>query len=246
MTETQNNSKKCFVICPIGEPDTAIRTRSDRVLKYIIKPIVEEFGYTTIRADQMPEPGVVTSQIIQHLIDADLVIADLTDGNPNVYYELAVRHLFRKPTVQIIHVNQRPSFDVTPQRTISFDYQDLESVDECKERLKETIRTVEKDPSHVDSPISQAIDTRGLLNSNNPGGNTIVRIFDMLEDIGQRLDRVESSVTPVFSSGKLPRKPPWTTTTLNLPATEEQLRDFEIWLKEFQSKRRHIDDLENK
>jgi len=50
-----------------------------------------------IRADKISEPGIITTQIIGHIVDAELVIADLTDKNPNVFYELAIRHAIRNP-----------------------------------------------------------------------------------------------------------------------------------------------------
>ena len=83
------NSKICFVISPIGEPSSSTRRKSDQVLRHIIRPAVEP-AYRAVRADEIAEPGLITSQIMQHVIEDDLVISDLTDLNPNVLYELAV------------------------------------------------------------------------------------------------------------------------------------------------------------
>ncbi len=186
--------KNCFVICPIGEPDSDIRSRSDKVLKHIIKLVVEELGYHAIRADEISEPGIITSQVIEHLINDELVIADLTDGNPNVYYELAVRHLLRKPTVHIIQNGQKPFFDVSAQRTIPYDIKDLDIVEDCKKNLKKQIQVVEKDPSKIDSPISQAIDTHGLFQSDKPIETNIARIIEMLQDIKISINNVTTSL----------------------------------------------------
>lgn len=96
-------SKKCFVIAPIGDLNTETRRRSDQILEHIIKPAVKECGYEDpIRADKISDPGIITSQVIQSIIDSDLVIADLTGSNPNVFYELAIRHAIKKAVVQII------------------------------------------------------------------------------------------------------------------------------------------------
>jgi hypothetical protein len=61
----------------------------------IVAPAAEACGYDTIRADQIAKPGIITSQVIQHLLDDPLVVADLTGWNPNVFYELAIRHAIR-------------------------------------------------------------------------------------------------------------------------------------------------------
>lgn len=188
--------KKCFVICPISEEGTEIRRRSDQVLNHIIKPVAKECGYETVRADQISEPGIITSQVIQHLLHDDLVIADLTARNPNVYYELAVRHAVRKAVVQIIHYDEPIPFDVAPTRTIKFDYQNLDSVAYCKEQLSKQIRTVERDPSKVDSPVSVAVDLQALSRSDNPLEKMNAEIITTLEDIKSMIVRLINESRP--------------------------------------------------
>jgi len=188
----KKTKKKCFVIMPIGEEGSEIRDRSDKVLEHIIKPTVEECGYEAIRADEISEPGIITSQIIQHLIDDDLVIADLTGRNPNVYYELAVRHVVKKPIVQIIQAGETIPFDVSGTRTIHVDHRDLDSVARCKQELVKQIRSVEKDPSKVDTPISVAIDLEFLRKSENPLEKSSAEIISMLQDIRSMISYIES------------------------------------------------------
>ena len=73
---SDENQKTCFVIAPIGIEGTEIRTRSDQLLEYVITPATENHGYNVVRADHINEPGVITNQIIQHIINDDLVIAE--------------------------------------------------------------------------------------------------------------------------------------------------------------------------
>ena len=72
------------------------RKATEKALK-VIDEVAEKKKYEVIRSDQISEPGDITSQIIQHLFDDEIVVADLTDHNPNVFYELAVRHMLGKP-----------------------------------------------------------------------------------------------------------------------------------------------------
>ncbi len=187
-----NTKKKCFVIAPIGEEGTEIRARSDKVLEHIIKPPVEGCGYECTRADEISEPGIITSQIIQHLVDDHLVIADLTGRNPNVYYELAVRHVVKKPIVQIIQAEETIPFDVAGTRTIHVDYRDLDSVSNCKQELAKQIRSVEKDPTRVDTPVSVAIDLESLRKSENPLEKSSAEIISMLQDIRSMVSDIEN------------------------------------------------------
>ncbi len=65
------------------------------MLQGIIKPALENdpFNYDVQRADEISEPGLITDQIIGAIIEADLVVADLTGANPNAFHELAIRHM---------------------------------------------------------------------------------------------------------------------------------------------------------
>lgn len=125
-------SKTCFVVSEIGEESTETRIRADQVLKHIIEPIANECGYRdVVRADDIARPGMITPDIIGHLYDDPLRVADVTGRNPNVYYEVAVRQAVRRPLVMLIKSGERLPFDVADSRTIQFDHHDLDSVARC-------------------------------------------------------------------------------------------------------------------
>ena len=118
--------KLCFVIAPIGEPDSDTRKRSDQVLKHVIEPPCQERGYNVVRADKTSQPGLITTQVIDKLLKAELVVADLTEHNPNVFYELAVRHAAQKPIIHLIEDGESIPFDVADFRTIRVNHHDLD------------------------------------------------------------------------------------------------------------------------
>jgi hypothetical protein len=116
----------CFVIGPIGDKDAEADSPERRnyedavqVLEEVIEPACAGFGIPVIRADRINRPGEITEQIYRHLRDAHLVIADLTGANPNVMYELGLRHTTGKLTIQIGEREKLP-FDVNVIRTILF------------------------------------------------------------------------------------------------------------------------------
>jgi hypothetical protein len=174
------DEKLCFVIAPIGEPGSLIRKHSDQVFKHIIEPAARLLGYVATRAHEIPEPGTITSQVIQRLLDSPLVIADLTTRNPNVFYELAIRHACRKPLVQLIDVNEPIPFDVATARTIKFTLADPDSVASARDELAQHIKAVEKDPSLVDNPISTAIDLGALRSSGKSSDAQLAAILETL------------------------------------------------------------------
>ena len=125
----------CFVIGPIGDTGSETRKRSDKVLKHVFEAALSE-EYKITRADKISAPGMITSQILQALQDSDLVIADLTEHNPNVFYELAVRHAVEKPVIHVSDPAWKMPFDVAGFRTIVFDYTDLDDVAIAIEELQ--------------------------------------------------------------------------------------------------------------
>ena len=175
--------KICFVIAPIGEAGSDIRKRSDQILRHVIEPVAAETGYQAVRADRISEPGLITTQVIKHIMDAPLVIADLTGHNPNVFYELAIRHAVGKPLVQIIRKGESIPFDVAGMRTIAVDHQDLDSVAEAKVEIVKQVRAVEADPSLIHSPISTSINLENLRTSERPLERFMADIASSVADL---------------------------------------------------------------
>ena len=202
MAEQQNESvPTCFVICPIGEEDSPVRRRADQVLKYIIEPVVERFGFAVQRADRLPRAGMITNQVIQAVADSELVIADLTDRNPNVFYELAIRHGLQKPLVQIIDVGQQLPFDVAGMRTIFFDVRDLDSVNAATAALGEAVRELIDDPRPVDKPVSVARDMKEVWASKNPDANILADLVSAMGELRGEVGRLRSATQPTLLTG---------------------------------------------
>ncbi len=187
--------KQCFVIAPIGEPDSDTRKRSDQVLRHIIRPAVEQCGYNAVRADEIDKPGVITSQVIQHVVNDPLVVADLTETNPNVFYELAIRHAIRKPLVQIIKKGERIPFDVAGLRTVIFDHRDLDSVESAKNEIIDQIRSLEEDKQEIETPISISLDLQILRQSDKPEERSLADLVAAVSNLSVNLSKLEEKVT---------------------------------------------------
>ena len=195
--------KKCFVIAPIGDEDSETRKRSDQVLKHVITPPLQECGYSAMRADHISEPGMITSQVIQHIVEDDLVVADLTERNPNVFYELAIRHAIREPLVQLIRRGDQMPFDVANTRTIQVDHRDLDSVDAAKKAITKQVRALETDPSPLETPISSSLALNVLQKSTNPEERSLGDVLSSISELRssvvsleKRLESPEGLLSP--------------------------------------------------
>jgi len=160
--------KICFVIAPIGEEDSDIRKRSDRMFNYVIEPAAKECRYKAVRADKISKPGIITNQVIQEVIGASMVVADLTGRNANAYYELAIRHMVKQPLVQMIAKGETIPFDIAATRVLFYDEPDLETVQKTKAELVEHIRSAESGAGKADNPISVSVDLQALQASTDP------------------------------------------------------------------------------
>jgi hypothetical protein len=193
--------KECFVIAPIGEAESDTRKRSDQILKHVITPALKECGYKATRADQISEPGMITSQVIQRIVDDPLVVADLTERNPNVFYELAIRHAIRKPLVQIIKKGEQIPFDVAGTRTIHVDHHDLDSVEQAKTEIIAQVKALEKNPANLETPISVSLDLQLLRQSDNPEQRSLADVLSVITELRstvlgleKRLDNPEALI----------------------------------------------------
>ncbi len=188
--------KICFVIAPIGDEESETRKRSDLILKHVIKPATAECGYNAIRADEISEPGIITSQVIQHIVDDPLVIADLSERNPNVFYELALRHALKKPLVQIMKKGETIPFDVAGMRTILIDHHDLDSVEEAKKEIVAQIESIEnKAPEEIETPISVSLDLQMLRQSDKSEERTLADILSAVSELRSGIDALEKRIS---------------------------------------------------
>jgi hypothetical protein len=178
----------CFVISPIGEPDSDVRRRSDQVLKHIIKPAAKEAGLNALRSDQIAVPGMINTQVIRHIIEDKMVVADLTDHNANVFYELALRHAFRKPVVQLILSDQKIPFDVQGTRTVQYDLT-LDGVAKAQEQVSKQIMAALSKEFEVESPVTITAQLDQLTRSTTPENQLV------LKAISDQIERLNNSVS---------------------------------------------------
>jgi hypothetical protein len=149
----------CFYITPIGDEATEFRQHSDLFMGSLVEPALAEFNIKLVRADQISEPGLITAQVIEHIVRARLVIADLSFHNPNVFYELALRHAVKKPIVQLIRTADRVPFDLQPFRTIPIDttsiYTLVPRLETYRAEISSQIRiALDSDPGDAENPLT--------------------------------------------------------------------------------------------
>jgi hypothetical protein len=155
-----SGKKKCFVVMGFGQKTDYATSRTldlDKTYRIIIKRAVEEAGLECVRADDVIHSGVIDQPMYELLLDADLVIADLSTSNPNAIYELGVRHALRPYTTIVIAEKQfKFPFDLHSLLIRPYEHLgkgiDAEEAEKVREELKAAISTLMDTPK-TDSPV---------------------------------------------------------------------------------------------
>jgi len=115
--------KKIAFICPLSKPGTEIRNRTDSIHGDILKDIADDLNYELQRADLLSGTNLM-KDIVRMLYNADIVIADLSDLNVNVFYELGLYHAIKGKFVTIMQEKDSDQipFDVKYFRVHTYDY----------------------------------------------------------------------------------------------------------------------------
>ena len=191
------SANTCFVVGPVDGAGTEIREHADRLFRHVIEPAANEAGLTNVvRADQISSSGVITNEILNLLIEADAVVADLSYHNANALYELAYRHMVRRPFAHLIRTGESLPFDVGSSRAIIFDPTDWDSAVQAQEQLTETLKVeLAKSADEIETPFSVALDLRSLLALDAPDEQPLAEIARAIQRLDQRVSRLSRDVT---------------------------------------------------
>jgi hypothetical protein len=118
----------------------------------LIKPAVEKLVYTCTRSSA--QPGNIMKAIVKELVNSDVVLAVLTEYNPNVWYELGTRHSLKHGTIMMLEKGQEIPFDLIHYGVIFYDDDDT-GIPKFQENLRNAIHKIESDGP--DSPVQDFV-----------------------------------------------------------------------------------------
>ena len=169
---------RAFVVAPFGVKEVAaagegvpsVSVNFDELYEQLLRPAIERAGCEAFRADEEPGAGDIRTDMFFELVTADAVIADISILNPNVFYELGVRHGITPRGVFMVHAGwSRRPFDVAPDRTFSYDGKLFEPSTDRYDNWHERVRTeadrlaerlqhaLEVDGQGIGSPVYAAL-----------------------------------------------------------------------------------------
>lgn len=155
-----SSQKICFVIMGFGKKTDFSTGRTfdlDKTYKNIIQPAVEASGFQCVRADEIQDSGLIDKSMYALLMQAELVVADISTYNPNAIYELGIRHAV-KPFSTIILKEEGGKIPFDLDHTRIFQYKHLgedigaDEAARCQAALADKIEQVTS-KSLIDSPL---------------------------------------------------------------------------------------------
>src|SRR5262249_50184953 len=155
---------------------------ADGLIRVVIRPVLADMGFKVEAGHEIPNPGSINIQVIERLLSCDLVVANLTELNPNVMYELAVRHAKRLPVVTVADVLTKLPFDIVDERTI-FYTNDIHGVFDMTDKFRNAVLAAmeEKEP---DNPVYRAATSQVM--------REVAGTDNVLKYVIERIDRFES------------------------------------------------------
>ena len=200
-TQERNGAfmKKCFVVSPIGDAGTDIRKNADQLYQHIIKPVCEKCGFISQRVDEFNTSESITQEILDALNDYELVIADLTGHNPNVFFEIGYRTKSQKPIIHLKRKDEIIPFDVSAIRTFEYDLTDLDMVTATKDRLEQVIKNFKYDEIKESKKSSNNFENNMIVASLN---DIQYKIDVLTEEIKKKENETIKTVIETFNAQK--------------------------------------------
>lgn len=183
--EIKDGPIKVFVVSPIGSTGTEPHRKAQYALEYLIRRALPMPKWEVHRADEGASPGSISHHVIDNIAKADLIVVDLTDHNPNVFYELAIAHGWKKPVVHIIEDGQKIPFDVIDQRTIPYDLTDLKSVSDAVDAITKAAEWAIAHNDELVTPMKQyEMFSVSTSNGNDPATVQTLQFEELIRRIG--------------------------------------------------------------
>lgn len=195
--EPNQKTKLCFIVTPIGPDNSEIRRSTDGLLRAVLEPVLKDKGYKVEVAHEIDTPGSITDQVINRILESELVVANLTGLNPNVMYELAIRHCAALPVIVVAEKGTNLPFDIVAERTVFYS-NDMHGVVDLIANLKRVVTGIEGKDVGVDNPVYRAHHSKVIKDDlmSKESGDAIIAKF-----IIDKLDGFESLIKEYSTRG---------------------------------------------
>lgn len=199
--DNQYAGKKCFAIMPFGQkkekrPDgTEAEIDFDYVYHELIEKAVESLGIDCDRCDEIIDTGSIHSKMFCGIFEADVAVVDVSFMNPNVYYELGVRHALNKHTTLVIrkNSNQPPPFNISGLNVLGYDIDDTQKLEASRQKIREYVKNGMEKQS-VDSLVHEYLDGLKVERKSKKLGKKMSRLYQIANVPGREIGIITGDI----------------------------------------------------
>lgn len=199
---TDKERKDCFIVMPIADMEGYEAGHFKRVYQNIIAPSCKEAGFHPVRADDVGRTNLIHVDILGRLLEAEMVICDLSGHNPNVLFELGIRQAFDKPTVLIQEKGTPSIFDISTLRYTDYPRaMRYDSVLEVQQRLVDNLKETyahRNDDNNVNS-IIRLLSLSKPAEIKNTSDPQSAQLSVLISEVRSLKESVLSNKKPAFS-----------------------------------------------
>lgn len=197
---------KCFVIMPFSE------TTKEHTEEYwtkhfedFLKPVIEETKNVEVSRSEALR-GDLLNQIIYNLVTADIIVADLTDSNPNVFWELGIRHSYENGTITIMDDGYRLPFDLSKIGTLKYYPKNHLKNEGFKAHLKKAVLDCINFPDKIDSYVLEMMSGRGSIYEIINEQENKRRIEGLLAELSYNKDIIDSIYADIKNNADIRKR----------------------------------------
>lgn len=221
----------------------------DDIYEYLIKGSLSDAGFNVVRADDIRNQRNILADVVQAIADSDLIVADLSTANPNVYYELGLAHAFRKPVILLAQDIDEVPFDLQSYRILTYATH-FSRMNEARNELCELAKGAREETVKFGSPVSdftalfggkvgvnhlevvrhevEKRDDRGLLDFQAEVEEGFAIITSVMEEVGNRFNVLTPEIAA--ASEQLQSNSGTSKRRLILRTLAASLEDYAKWL----------------
>jgi hypothetical protein len=173
-------TKTSFVIMPFSSTPSCTESQWTEIFEDVIRPAFVDCGYECERVK--PSVGNLTGSIVDKLRTSSVVLADLTDRNPNVFYELGIRHTLRRGTIIIAQGSEHVPSDLRGYWFLTYGIRPAE-VRTFRSNIADVLRNIEADPSKSDNPVADYLEKQDAVVSSYVQRENLKKLSALITEI---------------------------------------------------------------
>jgi len=189
--------KTCFYIGPRGEKNSLTKLWVDNTLSFLITPVIQSIGYKKpVDIDTIAAGSPFSAEVVRHLIEDNIVVADLTEEDPRVFYYLAIRHLMQKPVVHVIRKGDPIPRNFQDLHIINVRTDDLNLAENARQELRDYILSAESGQIDGTVYLEKFDQLRRLLLSNRDVSEkeVLFNLVKQIEDIQVNVGEIKKEI----------------------------------------------------